>query len=53
MESDRKENENIVMRQKVLSELDALNLNLPQETPSPADLVRQDRDGITRDGRLR
>ena len=40
-------------RKKVLDDLDALNLHLSVGTPSPAELVRQDRDGRGRGGRLR
>ena len=40
-------------RSKVLAGLDALDLHLPADAPSPAELVRQDRDGQGRGGRLR
>ena len=42
-----------VRRRKVLDGLDALNLNMPLHAPSPAELVRQDRDGQSKGGRLR
>ena len=42
-----------VLRSKVLAGLDALNLHLPVGAASPAELVRQDRDGRGRGGRLR
>ena len=50
-----KENKDSVAgrRQKVLAGLDALDLHLSRHAPSPADLVRQDRDGLSRGGRLR
>ena len=40
-------------RRKVLAGLEALNLHLPIDAISPAELVRQDRDGRGRGGRLR
>ena len=40
-------------RHKVLAGLDALELHLPVEAPSPAELVRQDRDGLSIGGRFR
>ena len=40
-------------RRKALAYLDALNLHLSRHAPSPADLVRQDRDRHGRGGRLR
>ena len=40
-------------RHKVLVGLDALELHLPVEAPSPAELVRQDRDGLSIGGRFR
>ena len=40
-------------RSKVLAGLDALDLHLPVGSPLPAELVRQDRDGRGRGGRLR
>ena len=40
-------------RRKVLDGLNALNLHLSVGAPTPAELVRQDRDGRGRGGRLR
>lgn len=40
-------------RRKVLAGLDALDLHLSRNAASPAELVRKDRDGIHRGGRLR
>jgi len=40
-------------RHKVLAGLDALELHLPVGAPTPAELVRQDRDDRGRGGRLR
>ena len=40
-------------RHRVLDDLDALELHLPSRFPSPADLVRQDREGRSKGGRLR
>jgi hypothetical protein len=40
-------------RQKALAGLEALNLHLPPDAPSPAELVRRDRDGLSKRGRLR
>jgi len=42
-----------VRRRKVLDGLDTLDLHLPVDVPSPAELVRQDRDGQSKGGRLR
>ena len=47
------ENKNNIRRRSVLKDLDALDLHLPSCSPSPADLVRQDRDGLSKGGRLR
>ena len=52
-EIKEKENKNFIRCQKVLADLDALNLHLPPDAPSAADLVRQDRDSIAQGGRLR
>lgn len=43
----------VVRRRKVLDGLDALNLYMPHKFPSPDALVRQDREGRGRGGRLR
>ena len=40
-------------RRKVLAELDSLDLHLPADSPTPAFLVRRDRDGFDKGGRLR
>ena len=40
-------------RREVLDGLDALDLHLSHHVPSPAELIRQDRDGRGRGGRLR
>ena len=47
------ENSFAVRRRKVLNGLDALDLHLSKKASSPAVLVRQDREGHTRGGRLR
>lgn len=36
-----------------LAELDSLDLHLPANSPTPASLVRRDRDGFDKGGRLR
>ncbi len=50
---NEKKESNSVRRRKVLDELDALNLHMPSHFPSPAELVRQDRYGQIKGGRLR
>ena len=46
-------NKNTARRCRVLNDLDSLDLHLPSRFPSPAALVRQDRYGHGRGGRLR
>ena len=48
-----KKESNAVRRRKVLDGLAALNLHMPLHALSPAELVRQDRDGQSKGGRLR
>ena len=47
------ENSYTARRRKVLAGLDALDIHLSNGAISPAELVRQDRDGRRRGGRLR
>jgi hypothetical protein len=47
------DDKNGARRRRVLDDLDALELHLPSHFPSPADLVRQDREGHGKGGRLR
>ena len=49
----KKKNNNTECRQKLLVGLDALDLHLSSHAPSPADLVRKDRDSNPSDTRLR
>ena len=47
------DDKNGARRRRLLDDLDALELHLPSHFPSPADLVRQDREGHGKGGRLR
>lgn len=47
------ENSFSARRRKVLTGLDALDLHLSKKAPTPADLVRKDREGRNKGGRLR
>lgn len=47
------ENSYTARRRKVLAGLDALDLHLRRSAASPSELVRQDRAGRSRGGRLR
>lgn len=47
------EDKSALRRRKVLTDLGALDLHLSKHAPSAAELVRQDREGKLKGGRLR
>ena len=47
------EDKSALRRRKVLTDLEALDLHLSKHAPSAAELVRQDREGKLKGGRLR